>query len=249
MTLTARLFRSIKMRSRNTPRPSPSLCRGSDGLGITRKVCRLGWSALGFWRAFAARPAPQVLDQAFTDECLLRAAIAHAVGCWEGYIEGALPEFVSKTRVQAHRRAWTLIVQFESLVDKLTRDLNTPNWEKSRELILNVTGMDPYSSWIWAPRFANQTDTKAFFDGILQVRHSFAHGFPVPSGVPGLAVPGKLDVAYVNDAVTCLDFFANKRRTRYWNTNSRIGMAAPLAGASWSCERTLRQRGLVALRS
>jgi hypothetical protein len=149
-------------------------------------------------------------DQDFTDQCLLRAAIAQAVGCWEGYIEGALPEFVSKTRVQAHRRAWTLIVQFESLVDKLTGDLNTPNWEKSRELILNVTGMDPYSSWIWAPRFANQTDTKAFFDGILQVRHSFAHGFSVPTSVPGLAAPGKLDLPYVNDAVVCLGFFANK---------------------------------------
>ena len=149
-------------------------------------------------------------NQDFTDQCVLRAAIAQAVGCWEGYIEGALPEFVYKTRVQAHRKAWTLIVQFESLVDKLTGDLNTPNWDKSRELILSVTGMDPYASWIWAPRFTNQTDTKAFFDGILKVRHSFAHGFSVPTGVPGLAGAGKLDVAYVTDAVVCLGFFAKQ---------------------------------------
>lgn len=147
-------------------------------------------------------------SQTFTDDCLMRAAVAQAVGCWEGYLEGVLREFVSKTRVQAHRRAWTLIVQFESLVDKMASELNTPNWDRSRELILNITGMDPYSSWIWGPRFSNQTDTKGFFDGILKVRHSFAHGFPVPVDVPGLAVPGVLDVAYVGDAITCIRFFA-----------------------------------------
>ena len=119
-----------------------------------------------------------------------------------------MPEFVSKTRVQAHRRAWTLIVQFESLVNKLAADLNTPTWDKSRELILNITGMDPYASWIWPPRFSNQIDTKAFFDGVLQVRHSFAHGFAVPTSVPGLQIPGQLDAGYVADATTCLEFFA-----------------------------------------
>lgn len=147
-------------------------------------------------------------NQAFTDQCLLKASIAQAVGCWEGYIEAVLPEFVSKTRVQTHRKAWTLIVQFESLVDKLTNDLNTPNWDKSRELILNITGMDPYASWIWSPRFTNQTDTKAFFNGILDVRHSFAHGFAVPTNVPALATPGQLDSSYVADAISCLEFFA-----------------------------------------
>ena len=147
-------------------------------------------------------------SQAFTDQCLLKASVGQAVGCWEGYVEAVLPEFVSKTRVHAHRKAWTLIVQFESLVNKLAKDLNTPSWDKSRELILSVTGMDPYASWIWGPRFSSQTDTKAFFNGILDVRHSFAHGFAVPMNVPGLAVPGQLDSAYVSDATICLEFFA-----------------------------------------
>ncbi len=147
-------------------------------------------------------------NQTFTDQCLLKAAVAQAVGCWEGYIEAVLPEFVSKTRVQAHRKAWTLIVQFESLVDKLVSDLNTPNWDKSRDLILTIAGVDPYGSWIWSPRFTNQTDTKAFFNGILDVRHSFAHGFAVPSNVPGLALARHLDPGYVVDATCCLEFFA-----------------------------------------
>jgi hypothetical protein len=158
--------------------------------------------------SFSGSTSTASADKEFTDQCLLRAAIAQAVGCWEGYIEGALKEFVSRTRVQAHRRAWVLIAQYESLVDKMTADFNTPSWEKSRDLILNVTGMDPFNSWIWPTRYINPNDTKDFFDGILKVRHSFAHGFSVPNDIQGVLVKGKLDVAYVNDAIDCLDFFA-----------------------------------------
>ncbi|HEU4775777.1 MAG TPA: hypothetical protein VFS95_03065, partial [Telluria sp.] len=114
---------------------------------------------------------------------------------------------VSKTRVQAHRRAWTLIVQFESLVEKLTGELNTPSWEKARDLILNITGMAPYSSWIWRPRFSTQNDTQMFLKGIMEVRHSFAHGFNTPSNIPGLRSPGQLDPQYVLDVFSCLEFF------------------------------------------
>ncbi len=150
------------------------------------------------------------IDQKLVDQTLWKAAVAQAVGCWEGYIEAVLPEFVSKTRVNANRRAWTLIVQFESLVKKMTEDLNTPAYDKCRELITAITGMDPYPSWIWAPKFANQVDTKSFFKGVMDVRHSFAHGFSVPSNVPGILIPGELDNAYVTDAIDCLTFFAVK---------------------------------------
>ena len=149
-------------------------------------------------------------DQNFTDQNLMRASVAQAVGCWEGYLEEVLKEFVSKTRVQAHRRAWPLIVQFESMVQKATSELNTPSWDKARELIVNITGMDPYPSWIWAPRFATQTDTQGFLKGVMDVRHSFAHGFPTPANIPGLANAGILDAVYVADVVSCLEFFSTK---------------------------------------
>lgn len=147
-------------------------------------------------------------DQGFIDKTCMMATIAAAVGCWEGYIESVLREFVSKTRVQAHRKAWGLIVQFETIVDKMASDLNTPNWERARELIITVTGMDPYASWVWRPNCTNQVDTKEFFDGVMRVRHSFAHGFAIPSDVPGLGSPGILDPGYVNDAIKCIEFFA-----------------------------------------
>ena len=161
-------------------------------------------------KSYLASPSPVCSDQNFVDQTCLKAAIALAVGCWEGYVEAALREFVSKVRVQAHRQTWSLISQFEVMVDKKASSLNTPNWDKARELLLEVTGMDPYAGWIWSPRFANQTDTKAFFEGIMEVRHAFAHGFDIPTGVPGLTNPGILDRAYVDDAVFCIEFFAAK---------------------------------------
>jgi hypothetical protein len=168
-------------------------------------AARLGAAVL---QSHAGKPSIASADQQFVDQTCLRAAIAMSVGCWEGSIEAALREFVSKTRVQAHRKAWGLIAQFETIVDKMASDLNTPSWERTRDLLIILTGMDPYSSWVWSPRFSNQTDTKQFFDGVMSVRHAFAHGFAIPSTVPGLATPGILDVAYVTDALECIRFFA-----------------------------------------
>jgi hypothetical protein len=158
--------------------------------------------------AFSGIANPACAIQSEIDQTCRKAAIANAVGCWEGYIEGVLREFVSKVRVQTHRRTWTLIAQYEGLVDKLASDLNTPNWEKTRDLILIVTGMDPYASWIWTPKFSTQNDTKQFFDGVMNVRHAFAHGFVIPNNIFGLTNPGQLDAAYVSDVFACIRFFS-----------------------------------------
>jgi hypothetical protein len=158
---------------------------------------------------FYGHPSPACAIQATIDQACLKAAVANAVGCWEGYIEAVLREFVSKIRIHTNRRAWTLIVQYEALVDKIASDLNTPSWEKAREVILIVTGMDPYGSWIWSPKYSSQNDTKIFFDGVMKVRHAFAHGFPVAPDTPGMAIPGALDIAYVDDVFDCIDFFVS----------------------------------------
>ncbi|TXT36921.1 MAG: hypothetical protein FD135_3936 [Comamonadaceae bacterium] len=159
---------------------------------------------------FNATASVASTDATFVEQTCFKAAIASAVGCWEGYLEAALREFVSKTRVLAQRRSWSLIAQFESIVDKLAAELNTPNWEKTRDLLITVTGMDPYASWVWLPKCTNPNDTKNFFDGILKVRHAFAHGFSVPVDVIGLTNPGVLDSGYTQDVLDCITFFATK---------------------------------------
>lgn len=155
-------------------------------------------------------PCSACSDQSFVDQTLLKAAIASAVGCWEGYIEAVIREFVLKIRLQSHRNAWGLISQYELIVDKKASSLNTPNWDKARELIIEVTGMDPYSGWIWLPKFTNQNDTKNFFDGIMLVRHAFAHGFDVPQNIPGLSNSRLLDQNYASESINCIEFFVAK---------------------------------------
>lgn len=159
-------------------------------------------------RSQAGSPSSESDDQNLIDQTCFKAAIALGVGCWEGYVEGALREFVSKTRVQQHRKAWGLIAQFETIVDKMASDLNTPSWERVRDLLITLTGMDPYASWVWGYKYSNQTDTKIFFDGVMSVRHAFAHGFSIPADISGVASPGVLDQAYVIDALNCIVFFA-----------------------------------------
>lgn len=157
--------------------------------------------------SFSGVANPHIPDQSMVEQVCFRAAVAAAVGCWEGYVEAVLREFVSKVRVQSNRKSWSLIAQFEAIVDRMASELNTPNWDKARDLILTVTGMDPYASWIWGIKFPNQNDTKIFFDGVMRVRHAFAHGFRTPHDILGVASVGQLDAVYVGDAISCIRFF------------------------------------------
>ena len=160
--------------------------------------------------SFVNSPSAASNDQILIDQTCMKASIAHAVGSWEGYIEAVLKEFVAKTRINANRRGWALIAQFEIVVDKMASELNTPSWEKVRDLIIWITGVDPYVSWVFPPTFTTQQDSKEFFEGVMKVRHAFAHGFSVPTDIRALATPGMLDNAYVNLAFTFIDDMANK---------------------------------------
>lgn len=179
----------------------PSLARSKfDAANVGSKILR----------AYVSMASPVSTNVQLVEQVCLKAAVAHAVGCWEGYVEAVLREFVAKVRVQSHRKTWTLISQFEAIVDRLASDLNTPNWDNTRSLLVDVTGLDPYAAWVWVKLFQNPSDTKNFFDGIMTVRHSFAHGFAIPSTVPGVQNPGILDALYVDNAISCIEFFVEK---------------------------------------
>jgi hypothetical protein len=153
----------------------------------------------------ASSTAPFFSTADETEQSCLKASVACGVGCWEGYIENVLREFVLKTKTGITKRPWQLISQFEYVVQRLTDDLNTPSWEKVRELVHTITGIDPTPAWSCTPLFANTQSAKDFFDGLMKVRHSFAHGFNVPHGIPHLVTQGKLDGGYVATCSSLID--------------------------------------------
>ncbi|WP_447829994.1 hypothetical protein [Aeromonas salmonicida] len=129
----------------------------------------------------------------------LNASIACAIGILEGYIENVLVEFVEKSKPP--KKPWGLTTQFEYIVKKMTSDLNTPSWEKVRELVISVSGIDPISGWTYTPHFMSIQASKEFFDDALKVRHSFAHGFKTPINITGSA-SGLVDKQY-SDLLIC----------------------------------------------
>lgn len=112
---------------------------------------------------------------------LLRASLAAYVANWDSYINSVVREFVVATSntlspeyAAAHRT-------LSAFVEKSLKKFNTPNWENSRTLLIGCTGFDPIANWIWPRANMRSLDVQIYLNEILNVRHSFAHGFSIPS--------------------------------------------------------------------
>lgn len=111
----------------------------------------------------------------------LHAALATYVAGWDSYLNQVTTEFVQKIANPTDAGYVSLYSLIKPIIDQKLKKFNTPNWENSRELLVSCTGYDPISDWAWRKAQLNRQQSQDFLNGILKVRHSFAHGFAIPT--------------------------------------------------------------------
>jgi hypothetical protein len=113
----------------------------------------------------------------------LHAALAMLVAAWEAYLERLVRDVqheiadTTQVRLSAVLSLLTLITEYE------VKRFNTPNATNSRELLVTHTGYDPINDWQWPRGGLSGVQARVRLDEILRIRHSFAHGFPVPTDI------------------------------------------------------------------
>lgn len=108
----------------------------------------------------------------------LHASLAAYVANWDSYLNNVIREFVaviSNSLSPEYAATHGIVVGF---VEKSLKKFNTPNWENSRNILIECTGFDPIAHWRWA---RSNMHVQSYLNEILKVRHSFAHGLSIPS--------------------------------------------------------------------
>ena len=120
-----------------------------------------------------------IKDQVRND--FLHAALASYVAGWDGYLNNVVTEFVQQTSNPLDIEYSSLHAGLEAFVKRSLKKFNTPNWENSRNMLVECTGYDPIGDWVWPRASMNGAATRIFLDEILRARHSFSHGFSLPA--------------------------------------------------------------------
>lgn len=127
------------------------------------------------------------------------ACLAMDVACWDGYINNVIREYhqciggIGNPQLLAFRSSTNL------LIDRRLEKFNTPNFDNTRNLIIECTGHDPVPNWSWPRRSMIWQAVQQRLNEILKIRHSFAHGLTFPTYN---WLPHRSGRAYLNKATT-----------------------------------------------
>ena len=113
-------------------------------------------------------------------QAIRHACLAGLVAAWDGYVNNIIKDFQDSISNPLDTRFASLHSVAKELTSQRLSRFNTPNWDKSRELLVLCTGYDPIADWIWARRRMGRSEVQARLNETLKVWHSFAHGFELP---------------------------------------------------------------------
>lgn len=139
-------------------------------------------------------------------QILLHSYLTGVVAAWDAYIKAVIIEYMALIADPNDLRYSQLHGQISRMIESTLRKSNTPNFENSRNIFINLISYDPIGDCVWTDRGLSAVATRDRLNEILQVRHSFAHGFPIPSFGWNRTQSGqvRLSKSVIDD---CLAFF------------------------------------------
>jgi len=126
------------------------------------------------------------------------ASLTASVAGWDNYVKSVVREFyrsLSNPLDQRYAFAHSLA---GDMSEKVLSRLNTPDRDQARNAILLCTGYDPINDWTWRKAQMSATDVKEFLADIFRVRHSYAHGFALPSTAWTRTPTGKVQLSSIS---------------------------------------------------
>jgi hypothetical protein len=125
-------------------------------------------------------------------DALHRAGVVLTVAAWQAYVEKVVAEALDIINAEmrdplAASPAWavhTFQLRRAAILNAVKK-FNTPDDVKVRDLFQDSFGFSPWPCWAWrqGPRQWTETETRNRTNIWLRVRHSIAHGFPLPGDV------------------------------------------------------------------
>jgi len=113
-------------------------------------------------------------------QAIYGATFVAQVAAWNAYVVGLVGCFFREVSDPTLARFHAMHTLARTAAERSLDRFNTPNAENTRTLLLTCCGYDPWSDWQWPVRRMNGLAVRERLNEILKVRHSLAHGFPMP---------------------------------------------------------------------